>query len=299
MWRGATVVERRGYGGTGRSACATRNGRGGAHKVNEDDLLLDNYELFTYNLAQYLGQMGQELEVRRNDQITLEEIEQRRPERILISPGPCTPHQAGISISLIQRFGIKGEAGKHAVVFKRGESLIALAPRLVIGLHEDWRDTTLEMPPGTWRNELTNETVPQGNAPLSILRQISRGATHTGGKPMTQSFSVWAPLPKKVEVQVGADRFPMAANPDGWWTAVIPKVKPGVDYGFILDGAGPLPDPRSHCQPYGIDGPSRLTDHGEFQWTDENWQAPPLSSAVIYELHVGTFHAPRHVRSRH
>ena len=67
-------------------------------------LLLDNYDSFTYNLAQYLGQMGQELEVRRNDQITLEEIEKRRPDRILISPGPCTPHEAGISIALIQRF---------------------------------------------------------------------------------------------------------------------------------------------------------------------------------------------------
>jgi para-aminobenzoate synthetase component 2 len=67
-------------------------------------LLLDNYDSFTYNLAQYLGQMGQELAVRRNDQITLAEIEQRRPERIVISPGPCTPHEAGISIELIQRF---------------------------------------------------------------------------------------------------------------------------------------------------------------------------------------------------
>jgi anthranilate synthase/aminodeoxychorismate synthase-like glutamine amidotransferase len=67
-------------------------------------LLLDNYDSFTYNLAQYLGQMGQELEVRRNDEITLEEIEQQRPERIVISPGPCTPSEAGISVALIQRF---------------------------------------------------------------------------------------------------------------------------------------------------------------------------------------------------
>jgi para-aminobenzoate synthetase component 2 len=67
-------------------------------------LLLDNYDSFTYNLAQYLGQMGQELVVRRNDQITLDEIAELRPERILISPGPCTPQEAGISIPLIQRF---------------------------------------------------------------------------------------------------------------------------------------------------------------------------------------------------
>jgi para-aminobenzoate synthetase component II len=67
-------------------------------------LLLDNYDSFTYNLAQYLGQMGQRLEVRRNDQITLEEIDQLAPERIVISPGPCTPAEAGVSVPLIPRF---------------------------------------------------------------------------------------------------------------------------------------------------------------------------------------------------
>jgi anthranilate synthase/aminodeoxychorismate synthase-like glutamine amidotransferase len=70
-------------------------------------LLLDNYDSFTYNLAQYLGQMGQQLEVRRNDQITLDEIEERKPERIVISPGPCTPAEAGVSVPLIKRFAGK------------------------------------------------------------------------------------------------------------------------------------------------------------------------------------------------
>ena len=70
-------------------------------------LLLDNYDSFTYNLAQYLGQMGEKLEVRRNDEITIEEIERMRPERIVISPGPCTPQEAGISIPLIKRFAGK------------------------------------------------------------------------------------------------------------------------------------------------------------------------------------------------
>lgn len=70
-------------------------------------LLLDNYDSFTYNLAQYLGQMGQELEVRRNDQITLDEIGYLAPERIVISPGPCTPAEAGISVPLIERFAGK------------------------------------------------------------------------------------------------------------------------------------------------------------------------------------------------
>ena len=70
-------------------------------------LLLDNYDSFTYNLAQYLGQMGQTLVVRRNDQITLDEIADLAPERIVISPGPGTPKQAGISIPIIERFAGK------------------------------------------------------------------------------------------------------------------------------------------------------------------------------------------------
>ena len=70
-------------------------------------LLLDNYDSFTYNLAQYLGQMGQDLEIRRIDRVTLDEIQDLRPERIVISPGPCTPKEAGISVPLIQRFAGK------------------------------------------------------------------------------------------------------------------------------------------------------------------------------------------------
>jgi len=70
-------------------------------------LLLDNYDSFTYNLAQYLGQMGQKLEVRRNDQVSLDEIEELAPERIVISPGPCTPQEAGVSVPLVRRFAGK------------------------------------------------------------------------------------------------------------------------------------------------------------------------------------------------
>ena len=66
--------------------------------------VLDNYDSFTYNLVQYIGEMGHEVGVRRNDQITVEEIERLRPQRIVISPGPCTPQEAGISIDVIKRF---------------------------------------------------------------------------------------------------------------------------------------------------------------------------------------------------
>jgi len=70
-------------------------------------LLIDNYDSFTYNLAQHLGQLGEELVVRRNDQITLEEAEGLRPDRIVISPGPGTPRQAGITLDIVRRFAGK------------------------------------------------------------------------------------------------------------------------------------------------------------------------------------------------
>jgi anthranilate synthase/aminodeoxychorismate synthase-like glutamine amidotransferase len=66
--------------------------------------VLDNYDSFTYNLVQYLGESGAEVVVRRNDQLSVEQVEALRPERILISPGPCTPQDAGISIALIRHF---------------------------------------------------------------------------------------------------------------------------------------------------------------------------------------------------
>jgi anthranilate synthase/aminodeoxychorismate synthase-like glutamine amidotransferase len=66
--------------------------------------VLDNYDSFTYNLVQYLGELGEEVVVQRNDQITVTEIEALHPDRIVISPGPCTPQDAGISIDLIRHF---------------------------------------------------------------------------------------------------------------------------------------------------------------------------------------------------
>ena len=68
-------------------------------------LIIDNYDSFTYNLVQYLGELGAEVQVFRNDATTLDGIAARRPERIVISPGPCTPREAGISCDVIRRFG--------------------------------------------------------------------------------------------------------------------------------------------------------------------------------------------------
>ncbi len=75
--------------------------------------VLDNYDSFTYNLVQYMGELGAEMVIRRNDEVTPEEVEAMRPERIVISPGPCTPAEAGISVGLIRHYaemGLRDEA---------------------------------------------------------------------------------------------------------------------------------------------------------------------------------------------
>ncbi len=66
--------------------------------------MIDNYDSFTYNLVQYLGELGEDVRVYRNDEITLEEVENLKPQRIVVSPGPCTPNEAGVSVSLIKAF---------------------------------------------------------------------------------------------------------------------------------------------------------------------------------------------------
>ena len=103
------------------------------------------------------------------------------------------------------------------------------------------------------------------------------------------SFRVWAPNAKQVEIKIGSDLLGMTAGEDGWWLVEIPGDGAGVDYAFVLDRDDPLPDPRSPWQPNGIHGASRTVDHAAFQWTDQHWRPPPLSSTIFYELHVGTF----------
>lgn len=70
-------------------------------------LLIDNYDSFTYNLAQYLGELGQDVRVERNDAISVDDVEELAPERIVVSPGPCTPNEAGISLGVIERYAGK------------------------------------------------------------------------------------------------------------------------------------------------------------------------------------------------
>jgi para-aminobenzoate synthetase component 2 len=108
-------------------------------------LLLDNYDSFTYNLAQYLGELGCVVEVHRNDRISVDEILRRKPERIVISPGPCTPQEAGISVELVQRlagkFPILGVCLGHQAIGAAFGGKIIRAPKLFHGktsqIHHD------------------------------------------------------------------------------------------------------------------------------------------------------------------
>ena len=99
--------------------------------------ILDNYDSFTYNLVQYFGELGAQVEVRRNDQITIEDIEEMQPERIVVSPGPCTPQDAGISIELIRHFAgkvpILGVCLGHQAIGAAFGGNVARAPRLMHG----------------------------------------------------------------------------------------------------------------------------------------------------------------------
>jgi maltooligosyltrehalose trehalohydrolase len=104
-------------------------------------------------------------------------------------------------------------------------------------------------------------------------------------------FTVWAPNKQKLAVKIGETTYPML-GPDerGWWSVAGEQAGPGTDYGFVLDDDPKAwPDPRSQWQPCGVHGASRVYDQTAFVWSDGSWQAPPLSSGVIYELHVGTF----------
>ena len=117
-------------------------------------LLLDNYDSFTYNLAQFLGQLGEKLEVHRNDQITLDQIAAKKPQRIVISPGPGTPEDSGICVDVIRRFAgvipILGVClGHQAIGYAFGGKVIR-APEIMHGktsrIHHDSKTIFKDLP---------------------------------------------------------------------------------------------------------------------------------------------------------
>ncbi|QNI30419.1 aminodeoxychorismate/anthranilate synthase component II [Alloacidobacterium dinghuense] len=99
--------------------------------------VLDNYDSFTYNLVQYMGELGAEMTVRRNDELSVDEVEALAPERILLSPGPCTPQEAGISIDLVRRFTgkvpILGVCLGHQAIGAAFGGKVVRAPQLMHG----------------------------------------------------------------------------------------------------------------------------------------------------------------------
>jgi len=117
-------------------------------------LMIDNYDSFTYNLVQYLGELGADVDVRRNDAITLEEVAALRPDGVVLSPGPCTPHEAGISVPLIERFAgtipILGVCLGHQAIGAAFGAAIVRAGRIMHGktspIHHDGRGLFREVP---------------------------------------------------------------------------------------------------------------------------------------------------------
>ena len=116
--------------------------------------MIDNYDSFTYNLVQYFGELGEEIEVFRNDKVSLSEIEKLNPEMLVISPGPGTPKDAGISLDLINHFSgklpILGVCLGHQCIGESFGGNIVLAPRLMHGktslIHHDGKDIFKELP---------------------------------------------------------------------------------------------------------------------------------------------------------
>lgn len=117
-------------------------------------LVIDNYDSFTYNLVQYLGVLGAEVRVERNDEIDIAGIEALRPERILVSPGPCSPVEAGISVEVIQHFGGKlpvfGVCLGHQAIGHAYGGRVIRADRLMHGktspIHHDGTSVFTDMP---------------------------------------------------------------------------------------------------------------------------------------------------------
>lgn len=118
---------------------------------------------------------------------------------------------------------------------------------------------------------------------LAMHRAPSEPSERSG-----RCYRVWAPGAEHVSLVLPTGSAAMSRDQDGWWTSGRP-MHHGELYGYMVDGEGPFPDPRSMYQPVGIDGWSQCVDHDVFQWSDSDWQPPPLGSGVLYELHIGTF----------
>jgi anthranilate synthase component 2 len=139
-------------------------------------LMIDNYDSFTYNLVQYFGELGQEVRVYRNDEITLEGVEKLSPARVVISPGPCTPNEAGISVPLIKalagRVPILGVCLGHQAIGQAFGGRIAHAKRLMHGktsaIHHDGRGVFHGLPDGFTATRYHSLVIAKAGLPASL-----------------------------------------------------------------------------------------------------------------------------------
>jgi anthranilate synthase/aminodeoxychorismate synthase-like glutamine amidotransferase len=149
--------------------------------------VLDNYDSFTYNLVQYLGELGAEVVVRRNDEVTVAEVEAMYPERILLSPGPCTPHEAGISIELVRHFAGKvpvlGVCLGHQAIGAAFGGEIVRAPKLMHGktsqVQHDGKTIFRGLPSPMTATRYHSLIVQEKGLPEAL--EISAYATENGG----------------------------------------------------------------------------------------------------------------------
>jgi anthranilate synthase/aminodeoxychorismate synthase-like glutamine amidotransferase len=184
-------------------------------------LLIDNYDSFTWNLAQYFGELGAQVTVERNDAITLDAIAARGPEAIVISPGPCTPNEAGISMDVIRRFAgatpILGVCLGHQCLGQVFGGRIVRAPRVMHGktskiFHDerglyagvenpfiatryhslviapDSMPDTLEVTAKTWEDEIMGVRVKAGGAPLEGVQFHPESIMTVVGKQLLANF---------------------------------------------------------------------------------------------------------------
>jgi anthranilate synthase/aminodeoxychorismate synthase-like glutamine amidotransferase len=149
--------------------------------------VLDNYDSFTYNLVQYLGELGAEVVVRRNDQVSVTEVEAMGPERILLSPGPCTPQEAGISIELVRHFADKvpvlGVCLGHQAIGAAFGGEIVRAPKLMHGktseVQHDGKTIFKDLPSPMTATRYHSLMVQEKGLPKEL--EISAYATENGG----------------------------------------------------------------------------------------------------------------------
>lgn len=188
-------------------------------------LLIDNYDSFTYNLAQYFGELGADVSVERNDAISLEGIRERAPEAIVISPGPCTPNEAGISMDVIRTFAgqlpILGVCLGHQCIGQVFGGKVVRAPRIMHGktskiFHDEkglyagvenpfiatryhslviapeTMPDTLEVTSKTWEDEIMGVRLRARGAPLEGVQFHPESIMTTAGKALLANFLTMA-----------------------------------------------------------------------------------------------------------